>query len=221
MSYEYYVGTYPSILNLAVPHTEYTAYGTKTISGPLILKPWHLKHVKSIQEVGATPMTSKIGVPDKPAECAQVFDIGGPVRTFTISGERYDNEEEVSNLDFVMTQFNPQHLNTTEYIPFTENELSSTYYSIGIEWLTSTMQATMKGYMFARISSEYVTDDRVPVELLKDGYGEVFNVGITNFSFEMSSETPGLMTYTITVVGRREYPNGEVYREYVPGLVRV
>lgn len=219
--YEYYIGTYSDKLTLKTSHTESTAYGSVYIpQGDIQIRPWHLKHVKSIQESESTMLTSKIGIPDKPAECAYVFDVGGPIRTFTISGERYDHEEEVSNLDFVLTQFNQQTLNSVEHIPFTTDTLPAAYYSVGIEWLTSTMQATMKGYLFARIASKYVTDDRVPVEALADGYGEIFNVGITNFSFEMSSENPGLMTYTITAVVRNIYPDGETYREYISGYTK-
>ena len=219
--YEYFIGTYPSAFTLKMPHLESTAYGSVIIpSGQIQLQPWRLRHVKSIQESESTMLTSKIGIPDKPAECAYVYDVGGPIRTFIISGERYDSEEEVSNLDFVLTQFNQQTLNSVEYIPFSESQVPATYYSVGIEWLTSTLQATMKGYMFARVASKNVTDGRVPIDILADGYGEVFNVGITNFSFEMSSDTPGLMTYTFTVVVRGEYPNSEVYREYISGFTR-
>lgn len=221
--YEYYIGTYSTDFTLAMPHTQSTAYGVETIpAGTIRLKPWKLRHVKSIQETQSTMLTSKLGIPDKPAECAYVFDVGGPIRTFTISGERYDSEEEVSNLDFIFTQFNKQTINSTEYYPFTGIAIGGTYYSVGLEWLTSTMQATLKGYVYRVVSSTGETDDRTPVEQFSDAtFGEEFNVGITNISFEMSSENPGLMTYTITAVARREYPGGECYREYNAGFTKV
>ena len=221
--YEYYIGTYETEFELVMPHTQYTSYGVEQIpAGKIQLAPWKLRHVKQIQETQSTMLTTKLGIPDKPAECAQVFDVGGPVRTFTITGERYDSEEEVSNLDFLFTQFNKQNINSTEYYPFTSNEISGVRYSIGLEWLTSTMQATMKGYVFRVQSSENDSSDRTPVGPFDDGtFGEQFNVGVTNVSAEMSSDNPGLMTYTITVVARREYPDGPIYREYTSEITRV
>lgn len=202
----YMFGTYEGKFTLSMPHTEYTAYGQKVIpAGDITLRPWVLKHVTNISE-GVTTMATTIGIPDKPPECAQVYDIGGPVRTITISGKRYDSEEEVSNLDFIHTQFNP-FKRTQAVIPFHGTQ-SVSYYSVGIEWLTSTMQTTLKGYTF--IIEMPSSDTRMSSQQL--------NVGLTGFTYNFENDNPGVMNYTIQLVERNEYKGGPIYREYIRTL---
>ena len=116
----------------------------------IYLCPWELKHIDSIT-MSLAGSTSIMGVPNKPASRTQIFDTGGPVRTFKISGRRYDWEENVSNWDFVNTQFNLA--SDSEYPsnnPFTY---------VGLSWLLSTMQILLKGYQFY-IGNDDTTDKR-------------------------------------------------------------
>ena len=209
----YKFGTYADSFTLSMTHTQDTAYGVQVIpldssTMKIELKPWTLNHVDSISETGSS-QASIIGIPNKPAECAQIFDVNGPIRTFVIQGRRYDSEEEVSNLDFFHTQFNPQH-NPPSYIPFSGDPTPETYYSIGIEWLTSTLQTTLRGYTFIiEIQSD---DTRLQ--------SETVNVGLTSFTYSFDADNPGLVNYSLTFVERKEYPNGPIYREYVSPISR-
>lgn len=111
--------------------------------------PWELKHVDSIT-MSISGQTSTMGVPNKPASRTQIFDTGGPVRTFKISGRRYDWEEEVSNWDFVNTQ-----LNVAKDSVYTDKK----YVYVGMSWLLSNMQVLLKGYTFNIVNSD-VNDKR-------------------------------------------------------------
>ena len=94
-----------------------------------------------------------MGIPNKPASRTQIFDTGGAVRTIKISGKRYDNEEAVSNWDFIYNQFNVAK--DSEYKGKDE------YTYIGISWLLSTIQVLLKGYTF-NIRSSGMDDFRYP-----------------------------------------------------------
>lgn len=111
--------------------------------------PWELKHVDSIT-MSISGQTSTMGVPNKPASRTQIFDTGGPVRTFKISGRRYDWEEEVSNWDFLNTQLN------VAYDPVYKDKK---YVYVGMSWLLSNMQTLLKGYTFNIVNSD-VDDNR-------------------------------------------------------------
>lgn len=116
----------------------------------IYLCPWELKHIDSIT-MSLAGSTSTMGIPNKPASRTQIFDTGGPVRTFKISGRRYDWEENVSNWDFVNTQFNLA----------SDSEYPSTnpFSYVGLSWLLSTMQILLKGYQFY-IGNDDTTDKR-------------------------------------------------------------
>lgn len=116
------------------------------------LCPWELKHVESIS-VTISGQTSTMGIPNKPASRTQIFDTGGAVRTIKVSGKRYDNEEAVSNWDFIYNQFNVAK--DSEYKGKDE------YTYIGISWLLSTIQVLLKGYTF-NIRSSGMDDFRYP-----------------------------------------------------------
>ena len=117
------------------------------------LCPWELKHVESISTT-ISGQTSTMGIPNKPASRTQIFDTGGAVRTIKINGKRYDNEEAVSNWDFIYTQFNVAY--DSEYI-------GKEYTYIGISWLLSTIQVLLRGYTF-NIRSSGMTDFRYPFD---------------------------------------------------------
>lgn len=110
--------------------------------------PWELKHVDSIT-MSISGQTSTMGVPNKPASRTQIFDTGGPVRTFKISGRRYDWEEAVSNWDFVNTQ-----LNVAKDSVYDDKK----YVYVGMSWLLSNMQVLLKGYTFNIVNSD--VDDK-------------------------------------------------------------
>ena len=110
--------------------------------------PWELKHVDSVT-MSISGQTSTMGVPNKPASRTQIFDTGGPVRTFKISGRRYDWEEEISNWDFVNTQ-----LNVATDSVYRDKK----YVFIGMSWLLSNMQVLLKGYTFNIVNSD--VDDK-------------------------------------------------------------
>lgn len=217
MGYKYYLGPYDSKFKISISHRTKTAYGEKIIPAGLIeLGPWELKHVKDITVSINSSSESTIGIPDKPAECVQVFDTGGPVRTITISGIRYDAEEEISNLDFILTQFNMQSFNG-EYDCF-KSTTQNNVCSVGLEWLTSTIQSTLMGYVFRITIDKDEKDERVPVVPLNNSetYIEEYNVGVMGFSCSFSADNAGIMEYTITLVERKKYDGGPTYREYIP-----
>jgi hypothetical protein len=178
--YTFYFGTYNQAFNIAYDHpwAQMPPSLTDVPAGSINLRPWKLSHVKSFQE-SVQGQTTTIGLPNKPSECAYVFDLGGPVRTFTIQGIRYDSEEEVSNLDFIHNQFNRVTLTEVSSVG-TDGHESEYGYSIGIEWLTSVMQSIKKGYLFQILSSSHEPDGRMPIGPLKTSnqYGQEFNVGI-------------------------------------------
>lgn len=133
-----------------IPKNEYVFI--KDTDGSLkyvYLCPWELKHVDSIS-VGVSGQSATMGIPNKPASRTQIFDTGGPVRTFKITGKRYDWEEEVSNWNFIYEQLNLA--NDSDY-----KDKKYTY--IGMSWLLSNMQVLLKGYAF-NISNSDPTDLR-------------------------------------------------------------
>lgn len=117
------------------------------------LCPWELKHIESISTT-ISGQTSTMGIPNKPASRTQIFDTGGAVRTIKINGKRYDNEEAVSNWDFIYTQFN---------VAYDSEYTGKEYTYIGISWLLSTIQVLLKGYTF-NIRSSGMTDFRYPFD---------------------------------------------------------
>lgn len=116
----------------------------------IYLCPWELKHVNAVT-FSTSGTTATMGIPNAPASRTQIFDTGGPIRTIKISGRRYDYEENISNWDFVNTQFNIS--TDAEYGGPTE------YCYIGLSWMLSTMQVLLKGYLFY-IGNEDPTDMR-------------------------------------------------------------
>lgn len=117
------------------------------------LCPWELKHIESISTT-ISGQTSTMGIPNKPASRTQIFDTGGAVRTIKINGKRYDNEEAVSNWDFIYTQFN---------VAYDSEYTGKEYTYIGISWLLSTIQVLLRGYTF-NIRSSGMTDFRYPFD---------------------------------------------------------
>lgn len=213
--YRFFFGTYDERITLQQTHeTSGTIPGPNVGPGEISLKPWELKHVSTLEESMSGQITT-IGIPNKPQECAYVFDLGGPVRTFTISGTRYDADEEISNFDFIHTQFNKQTMPTFYHAMSTKS--TDTYYSIGIEWLTSMMQSISKGFVLRILCSDD-GDGRMPIYntlSIQDVQGQEFNVGLTGFNYSMHQDNPGVMDYTISLTERKMYEGGPIYQEYI------
>lgn len=211
--YKYYFGAESS-------YHEYSLKGVEGVpEGTYTLVPWELKHVKSYKET-CSGACSTVGLPNKPSECVMIYDTGGAVRNFSLTGCRYDWEEQISNMDFIHKQFNIY--NKSSIYPFNYEKVDETVCSIGIEWLLSNLQSTLHGYTF-RISmpSEYshLNDKRVYI----DNTGTLdytVNVGITGFNYSFSSEDPNIMEYTINFAERNVYDNGPIYRQYSSNFKR-
>lgn len=158
-----------------------------TIDGKRVrYMPWLLRHVDSIT-MSVQGTTSTLGIPTKPATKAQVFDTSGPVRTFKISGKRYDWEENISNWDFLFTEAN---FAKDDVYP----QLQGDNCYVGLVWLFHPMQILQKGYQFT--ATYPPGDKRYPYKL--GGY----NVSITGLSATFSETEPGLLEYTITLTER-------------------
>jgi hypothetical protein len=179
---------------------------TPTFEGKyLYFCPWELKHVTSIT-MTVNGNTAKIGIPNKPASRSQIFDTGGAIRTFKISGIRYDAEETIPNIDFIHKELN-----------FARDPIlggNREYCYVGLSWLFSKMQVVLKGYQFY-IGNADPTDKRFihfppfTADVVTNGW----NVAVTAMSTEFPEDMPGAMTYDITMVERMPY--GEViYKPY-------
>lgn len=182
------------------PYTDATYYQYKpgsitafmTIGGKRVMfMPWLLKHVDSIT-MSVQGSTSTLGIPSKPATMSQVFDTSGPVRTFKITGRRYDWEENVSNWDFLFTEAN---FAIDEQFPTIASQSNNQVCYIGLVWLFYPLQILQKGYNFS-IVQPTSDDNRFPHKL--GGY----NVSITGLSATFSESEPGLLEYSITLTER-------------------
>lgn len=172
------------------------------------LCPWQLKHVDTIT-LSVQGSTATMGIPNKPSSRTQIFDTSGPTLTFKITGRRYDQEETISNWDFVNTQFNFQQ--DEEFgIPAQGQK----YCYIGLNWLFSCMQILLKGYVFY-IDNRNLSDTRF---IFKNSNTnppqEGYNVALTQMSTTFSETEPGLLEYSLTMVMR--FKSGECpYRPYI------
>lgn len=178
------------------------------------LCPWELKHVDSIS-VSVSGTTSTMGIPNKPSSRTQIFDTSGAVLTFKINGRRYDQEEAISNWDFVNTQFNFQEdpVFGKPLGPDNPSE-DNKYCYVGLNWLLSCMQILLKGYLLYIDNTDmddlrfiFKRSDSSPPE-------EGYNVALTQVSATFSDQEPGLLEYSLTLVMR--FKRGEsLYRPYV------
>ena len=156
------------------------------------LCPWELKHIESIS-VTISGQTSTMGIPNKPASRTQIFDTGGAVRTIKVNGKRYDNEEAVSNWDFIYTQFNVAY--DSEYI-------GKEYTYIGISWLLSTIQVLLRGYTFNIRSSgmadfrySFDTNPRMEDCIVVDKFADLPKDSIFTGLYGYAKDTKGYYRY--------------------------
>lgn len=179
------------------------------------LCPWELKHVDSIT-MSVQGTTATMGIPNKPSSKTQIFDTSGCVRTFKISGRRYDWEEEISNWDFVNTQYNFAKDQDIGDSPSPDGK----FCYIGLNWLLSNMQVLLKGYVFSIINSDQ-TDNRFIYKnpVITSGMPDQgYNVALIGLSANFSESEPGLLEYTLTVVER--FQRGDTfYKPYGPTVI--
>lgn len=172
------------------------------------LCPWQLKHVDTIT-LSVQGSTATMGIPNKPSSRTQIFDTSGPTLTFKISGRRYEQEEAISNWDFVNTQFNFQE--DEEFgIPASGQQ----YCYIGLNWLLSCMQILLKGYIFY-IDNSNTNDTRFIFQnSTSQPPQEGYNVALTQVNTTFSESEPGLLEYSLTLVMR--FKRGDcLYKPYI------
>lgn len=162
------------------------------------IRPWHLKHVQSY-EVSIDSQSTEIGIPTVPPDRAQIFDMSGPVRTFEISGVRYDYEEEVSNMDFLFSK--PEKSPTYNWKNPVTGAVDEGCISMGIISMFSIVQASCPGFLlgiYSKIKSPTVEDD-----LIETGQ---YKVALSNVSMEYL-DRPGGIRYSISLIERRAMGN--------------
>lgn len=162
------------------------------------IRPWHLKHVQSY-EVSIDSQSTEIGIPTVPPDRAQIFDMSGPVRTFEISGVRYDYEEEVSNMDFLFSK--PEESPEYNWKNPVTGAVEGGCISMGIISMFSIVQASCPGFLlgiYSKIKSPTVEDD-----LIETGQ---YNVALSNVSMEYL-DRPGGISYSISLIERRAMGN--------------
>lgn len=172
------------------------------------IRPWHLKHVQSY-EVSIDSQSTEIGIPTVPPDRAQIFDMSGPVRTFEISGVRYDYEEEVSNMDFLFSK--PEKSPTYNWKNPVTGAVDEGCISMGIISMFSIVQASCPGFLLAIYSKikspteedDFVEDDFVEDDLIETGQ---YNVALSNVSMEYL-DRPGGISYSISLIERRAMGN--------------
>ena len=168
--------------------------------GGIKIRPWHLKHVQSY-EVSIDSQSTEIGIPTVPPDRAQIFDMSGPVRTFEISGVRYDYEEEVSNMDFLFSK--PEKSPTYNWKNPVTGAVEGGCRSMGIISMFSIIQASGSGFLLAiypKIKSPTVDEED---DLIETGQ---YKVALSNVSMEYL-DRPGGISYSISLIERRAMGN--------------
>ncbi len=163
--------------------------------------PWALSHIQNISEtVQGTSAT--IGIPNRPASDVQIFDTTGAYRVITISGVRLDSEEYISNVDFIYNELNLQNVSESgSYTTYT--------YQVGLSWLVSNLQVAKAGYTLTFSQDE--CDNTFIMGTAGAPASETINVAQGNLTFEFSGDTPGLLSYTLTLTEKRS-TGTNVYR---------
>lgn len=154
---------------------------------------WALNHVESISET-VQGSASTIGIPNRPASKAQTFDMMGAYRVITITGRRLDGEEYISNADFIHNELN--------LLKKTTNGTYTTYqYQVGLSWLVSNLQVAKAGYTLT--FSQAQCDNTFILGTQGQPASESINVAQGNLSFEFTGDSPGTLTYTLTLTEKR------------------
>lgn len=196
---------------------EYTFYfglwGSGVGSATNKPRPWKLNHVLSYG-VTIDSKSTEVGIPTVGPEGAMVFDVSGPVREFTITGVRYDNEEEISNIDFIFSLISENYTWIDEYGISHEN-----CFSAGLAGMFSLLQVGIRGFVFAVLSSEMDENFEtkwIPnpsVDYPGDDEDFLIETGIYNVAFnglEMEYlPQPGGIKYTIRMIECEIMGNGD------------
>ena len=211
--YKFRFGTYGSNSPF-----KYKGINVVTSEGDKVyLCPWELKHVDSIT-VSCSGSTATMGIPNQPQSRTQIFDTSGCVRTFKISGRRYDWEEDISNWDFVNKQYNFAKDPALGDSPQSDGK----YCYIGLNWLLQNMQVLLKGYVFSIINTDY-NDNRFIYKKPNISAGvpdQGYNVALTGVSVTFSETEPGMLEYSLTLTER--FKRGEnIYKPYGPLVIEV
>lgn len=145
-------------------------------------KEWEIPHVSSIK-VSVKKQATAFGVPTRSSDDSQIFDMGGPVRTFSISFQRMDWEEEICNWDFMYSKSIKDH-SGNEYI--------------GIDEFTGQLQ-TMRPYRLQIYWQGDAPSDIDPGQITTGRW----NVSLTRISMELSPTTPGQADFSLDFTERR------------------
>lgn len=188
--YTFRFGTYPgTIMKNGTSNHVYKGYT------PLHMQPWELPHVDSLS-VSIGGQTTTMGLPNKPASKSLIFDYGGPIRKFKISGRRYDNEPAgvdyngnpyyISNMDFLHNQFNLVRRIGGGYDCY-----------VGLSWLLSCMQVTLCGYVL-QIEAPIGDDRFINTNLmgnLRTTNSGTYPVSVDDARFNITNPQLGDYTY--------------------------
>lgn len=173
---------------------------------------WNLNHITSIY-TEVSKKTTPFGAPTLPARSVMVFDMEGPVRKFKLEGVRFDQEEPISNWDFIFAR-SVQMRGIHRLGPTT---ITNPFFT-GIEWATSTIQTNAPYTFFIYYRPDTSLNGHTPEDLPNKAdliadinaddnayiQGE-FCVSVTNLSFKFDPKNIGLMTYSIELTERRPW----------------
>lgn len=161
------------------------------------IRPWHLRHVVDFG-VSISSNSVEIGLPTKPPEEAQIFDVSGPVREFNISGVRFDYEEEVSNMDFMFERVSPTY---RWYGPNDEQGTPNSI-SMGLSSMFGIVQASIPGFylgVFSKIDAGNISGMEED-DLIETG---TYNVAFSSLSMNYL-ERPGGISYDLKFTERQK-----------------
>lgn len=143
--------------------------------------PWTIQHLESFKTEIKKSVTA-YGLPTKSSQASQIFDMQGPVRTFSFSFTRMDYEEDVSNWDFMYTKVSVA--NGKKYQ--------------GLDWFTARMQVTHPYILLIT----FTADSDTPADTGIIPVGKYY-VSVTSITCEMSTPGSGMMTYSLELTERR------------------
>lgn len=174
-------------------------------SGSYKFRPWYLRHVQSFG-VSIGSQSTEIGIPGKPPDRAQIFDMSGPVRTFQITGKWLDYEEEITNTEFFFMGNNLENKMYSKkynwFNPITK-KLEPNCVSMSLTQLFSMVQASIPGFFFG-IYEKIKTGDGGSTDP-EDNLIEVgkYNVALTSINGEYT-QNPGELIYSLTLIERAQ-----------------
>lgn len=170
-------------------------------SGSYKFRPWYLRHVQSFN-VSIGSLSTEIGIPGKPPDRAQIFDMSGPVRTFTLTGRWLDYEEEITNAEFFYMGNNPTSKAYSK--PYTwfnpvTGKMEENCISMSITQLFSMIQASIPGFFFG-IYPKIKDSDHPDDNLIEVGK---YNVALTSINSHYT-QNPGELIYSLTLIERAQ-----------------